>query len=91
MTIGFDEETRDFAHELEAFGFTVVPARGAVDLDAFIYRRARPGVFVDIVNEKESTFLLNVSALTPAEAAAILQNRLYSPLFGGLHPFSSFH
>ena len=71
-----------FANALKQYGFSVYPWRSEGIFDALIFSEEKNTGFLSrIKTGKKSVFMLNVCALSPANAANMLQTRLYSPVF----------
>ena len=68
----------EYAQELSAFGFEIIPYKQLCGADAVIYNQAHS---ISQIHTSTPVFLLNVSALKPGESAEALERKTYSPMF----------
>jgi len=80
MTIAYPDDLANYAVTLSKFGFNTVRLKDAHYYDALIYKLDNRHFLSSIHPDKEILFL-DVSNISPKNAALILDSGLYSPLF----------
>ena len=79
MIVAYDENTREIAMELEKLGFTVMSSANAGRYDSYIYKRHTAEGLLNMIDQNENIFLLNISGLSAKEVAHILHSHSNTP------------
>ena len=79
MIVAYDENTKDIAMELEKMGFSIVSSKNAGRYDSYIYKRHTTEGLLNMIDQNENIFLLNISGLSAGEVAHILQAHSDTP------------
>jgi|GEM_PF-3060672 len=81
MTIAYPKELKYYAEKLSFFGFDTVSLENASHYDALIFMHSDEENFLSSVHPTSEILFLDVTNITPENAADVFKRGLYSPLF----------
>lgn len=81
MTIAYTKDLKDYAQRIKGFGFKIVGIDEAAYYDALIYKHKESNNLLASIHPLKEILFLDVTNITPENAAAILESGLYSPIF----------